>query len=70
MRTFDGIFQNEREKETFYVECMVRHLMSHNDNNEEDSTMKKQIMDEIKKCTVTRAISQIKKALNDYGKIS
>ena len=23
MRTFDSIFDNEREKETFYVECMV-----------------------------------------------
>ena len=50
MRTFDGIFENEREKETFYVECMVRHLMmSLNNNNDEDSMrMKKQRIDEIK----------------------
>ena len=72
MRTFDVIFENEREKETFYMECMVRCLMmSLNNNNEEDSTtMKKQRMDEIKTCRVTRAISQIRKALNDSGRIN
>ena len=72
MRTFDGIFENEREKETFYVECMVRCLMmSLNNNNEEYSTtMKKQRIDEIKTCRVTRTISQIRKALNDYGKMN
>ena len=72
MRTFDGIFENEREKETFYVECMVRCLMmSLNNNNDEDlMTMKKQRMDEIKTCRVTRAISQIRKALNDYRRMN
>ena len=68
MRTFDGIFENEREKEPFHV---VRRLMSLNNNNEEDSmTTNKQRMDGIKKCRVTRAMSQIRKTLNDYGKMN
>ena len=33
-------------------------------------TMKKQRMDEIKTCRVTRTISQIKKAVNDYGRMN
>ena len=45
--------------------------MSLNNNNDEDlTTMKEQRMDEIKTCRVTRAISQIRKALNDCGRMN
>ena len=53
LSTTDSIFENEREKETFYMECMVQHLSC---NNKGDSMMK-QRMDEIKKYRVTRDIS-------------
>ena len=28
VHTFDGVFDSEREKERFYVECMLRRLSS------------------------------------------
>ena len=57
LRTFNGIFESEREKETFYIESMLRKLSFGSDN-----------VDIISQCRVTRNLAMICEILNDYGK--
>ena len=45
LHSFDGLFESEREKETYYTESMLRWLGS------------KSVFDDLKSCRITRHLS-------------
>ena len=60
VHTFDGIFDSEREREWFYVECMLRRL-SEDDGEEED-------LDLMYCINVCHMLSYCRASLDDYGR--
>ena len=59
VHTFDGIFDSKREREWFYVECMLRHLSE--DGEDED-------LDLMYCVNVCRMLSYCHASLDDYGR--
>ena len=56
LRSFDGLFESEREKKIYYTESMLRRLGS------------KSVFDDLKSCRITRHFSMIQHLLDKYGK--
>ena len=56
LQSFDGLFESEREKETYHTESMLRRLGS------------KSAFDDLKSCRITRHLSLIRHLLDKYGK--
>ena len=56
LHTFDGVFDSEREKERFYMECMLRHLSE----GREDIDMMGYV-------NVCRVLSYCRASLEDYA---
>ena len=54
---FDGLFDFEREKETFYVEVLIRRLTSQN-----------KLLGIFEECQITRILATIRKTLDDFGR--
>ena len=59
LHTFDGIFDSEKEREQFYVECMLRRL-SEDDDGEEDLNFMWCV-------NVCRMLSYCRASLDNYG---
>ena len=57
LRTFDGIFESEREKETFYMELMLRRLCLGGD-----------MADNIGQCRITKNLAYMRRALDSHGR--
>ena len=58
LRSFDGMFEYEREKEFFYLECNIR-LINVGD---------KFSFDPLRECKLTKLIANIRCLLDDFGK--
>ena len=61
LRSYDGIFEYEREKEYFYLENSIRSISY-------GVSKKKTFMDSIKECRITRFLANVHSLLDDYGK--
>ena len=57
LRTFDGRFESEREKEKFYIELMLRRLCLGRD-----------IADSIGQCRITKNLACMRRALDSHGR--
>ena len=55
--TYDEIFQNEREKESFYLESILQKI------NDDAKTP----FDPIKECKIVKTLAMARKCLNDWG---
>ena len=55
--SFDGLFDFKREKETFYIEVLIRCLTSQN-----------KLLDVFAECQITRILAAIRKTLDDFGR--
>ena len=60
LSTYDGVSENEREKETFYIESMLPRLAKNHDGVETD---------ELHECRTVRTIAKIRNVLNDFGRM-
>ena len=54
---YDGILQNEREKESFYLESILRKI-------NDDAKIQ---FDPIKECRFVKTLAMARKCLNDWG---
>ena len=61
LSTYDGVFVYEREKETFYIESMLRRLAKNHDDGVGT--------DELHECRTVRTIAKIRNVLNDFGRM-
>ena len=55
---YDGIFENEQEKEMFYTESMLHRLADNEMAN-----------DELHECRISRIVARIREILNNFGKL-
>ena len=60
LRSFDSIFEYERDKEYFYLEHSIR-LMCHN------STKKLTLFDPVGACRISRLLANIRRILDKHG---
>ena len=60
LRSFDGIFEYERDKGYFYLENSIR-LMCHN------SAKKLTLFDPVGVCRISRLLANIRKILDEHG---
>ena len=60
LRSFDGIFEYERDKEYFYLEHSI-HLVCHN------SAKKLTLFDPVGVCRITRLLANIRRILDEHG---
>ena len=58
LTAYDGIFENEREKEIFYIESMLHRLADNEMAN-----------DKLHECRISRIVARIREILNDFGKL-
>ena len=61
LRSFDGIFEYDRDKEYFYLEYSIR-LMCHN------STKKLTLFDPVGVCRISRLLANIQRILDEHGR--
>ena len=59
LRSFDGVFEFEREREFYYIEYNMRSLRVLKKNKDGDS---------IRECRVVRTLANMRKLLNDFGR--
>ena len=59
LRSFDGVFEFEREREFYYIEYNMRSLRVLKKNEDGDS---------IRECRVIRTLANMQKLLNDFGR--
>ena len=59
LRSFDGVFEFEREKEMFYIESNIR-LLAHHDRQ----------LDVIRECRVSRLLANMRQLLDEFGKVN
>ena len=62
LRSFDGIFEYERDKEYFYLEHSIR-LVCHN-----SSAKKSTLFDPVGACRITRLPANIRRILDEHGR--
>ena len=61
LRSYDGVFEFEREKEFFYLECSIHSIKS----------SKERVCNNlVKECRITRAMAHIRLLLDGYGKLN
>ena len=64
LQSYDGVFEFEREKEFFYLECSIHSIRVNNDKGKI-----LQCNDLIKECRITRAMAYMRLLLDGYGKV-
>ena len=61
LRSYDGVFEFEREKEFFYLECSIHSIKS---------SKERVCNDLVKECRITRDMAYIHLLLDGYGKLN